>query len=134
VSASNERSDAVRVLDDATVHMLARHWEDGWNRGDLETIMAPFAQDVVFSSPGVSMMTGDPAKTTIEGADALREYIDGALRRTRGISYTLQATYAGTDSVVLVYGCGFPDGAQKPGADLMRVDRDRMVVEWRCHY
>ena len=134
MSASNERSDAVRVLDDATVHMLARHWEDGWNRGDLETIMAPFAQDVVFSSPGVSMMTGDPAKTTIEGADALREYIDGALRRTRGISYTLQATYAGTDSVVLVYGCGFPDGAQKPGADLMRVDRDRMVVEWRCHY
>jgi len=134
VSASKERSDAVRVLDDATVHMLARHWEDGWNRGDLETIMAPFAQDVVFSSPGVSMMTGDPAKTTIEGADALREYIDGALRRTRGISYTLQATYAGTDSVVLVYGCGFPDGAQKPGADLMRVDRDRMVVEWRCHY
>ena len=134
MSASNERSDAVRVLDDATVHMLARHWEDGWNRGDLETIMAPFAQDVVFSSPGVSMMTGDPAKTTIEGADALREYIDGALRRTRGISYTLQATYAGTDSVILVYACGFPDGAQKPGADLMRVDRDRMVVEWRCHY
>jgi hypothetical protein len=134
VSASSERSDAVRVLDDATVHMLAHHWEDGWNRGDLETIMAPFARDVVFSSPGVSMMTGDPAKTTIEGADALRAYIDGALRRTRGIRYSLQATYAGTDSVVLVYTCGFPDGAQKPGADLMRVDRDCMVVEWRCHY
>ena len=134
MSASSDGSDAVRVLDDATVHMLARHWEDGWNRGDLETIMAPFAPDVVFSSPGVSMMTGDPARTTIEGADALREYIDGALRRTRGISYTLQATYAGTESVVLVYACGFPDGAQKPGADLMRVDRDSMVVEWRCHY
>ena len=134
MSASNERSDAVRVLDDATVHMLARHWEDGWNRGDLETIMAPFAQDVVFSSPGVSMMTGDPAKTTIEGADALRAYLNAALQRTNGIRYALHSTYTGTDSVILVYACGFPDGAQKPGADLMRVDRDRMVVEWRCHY
>jgi ketosteroid isomerase-like protein len=134
VSASSEGSRAVRVLDDATVQMLALHWEDGWNRGDLETIMAPFAQGVVFSSPGVSMMTGDPARTTIEGADALRAYLDAALRRTQGISYTLQTTYAGTDSVVLVYTCGFSDGAQKPGADLMRVDRDRMVVEWRCHY
>ena len=134
MSTSNEGSDVVRVLDDATVNMLARHWEDGWNRGDLETIMAPFARDVVFGSPGISMMTGDPAKTTIEGADALRAYLAAALRRTHGIRYTLQATYAGTDSVVLVYACGFPDGAQKPGADLMRVDRDRMVVEWRCHY
>jgi ketosteroid isomerase-like protein len=134
VSASNEGSRAVRVLDDATVETLARHWEDGWNRGDLETIMAPFAPDVVFSSPGISMMTGDPAKTTIEGADALRAYVDAALRQTRGIRYTLQATYAGVDSVVLVYTCGLPDGAQTPGADLMRVDSDGSVVEWRCHY
>jgi ketosteroid isomerase-like protein len=134
VSLSSEGSRGVRILDDATVEVLARSWEDGWNRGDLETIMAPFAADVVFISPGVSMMTGDPAKTMIEGADALRAYVDAALRRTRGIRYTLQATYAGIDSVVLVYTCGLPDGAQKPGADLMRVDGDRMVVEWRCHY
>lgn len=134
MSSSTEGTSAVRSLDDATVRMLARHWEDGWNRGDLDTIMAPFAPGVVFSSPGISMMTGDPEKTTIEGADALRAYIDSSLRRTRGIRYTLQATYAGTDSVVLVYTCGLPDGAQKPGADLMRVDSGRRVVEWRCHY
>jgi ketosteroid isomerase-like protein len=134
VSPSTEGSGAVPVLDDATVQMLARHWEDGWNRGDPETIMAPFAPDVVFSSPGISMMSGDPAKTTIEGADALRSYIDNALRRTRGVRYTLRATYVGTDSIVLAYACGLPDGAEKLGADLMRVDGDRMVVEWRCHY
>ena len=134
MSASSEGSRGARVLDDATVRKLARHWEDGWNRGYLETIMAPFAQDVVFSSPGISMMTGDPAKTTIEGIDALRTYIDTVLRRTRGVRYTLRATYVGTDSIVLAYACGLPDGAEKLGADLMRVDGDRMVVEWRCHY
>jgi len=122
------------VLDDATVQMLVRHWEDGWNRADLETIMAPFAADVVFSSPGVSMMTNDPAATTIEGRDALREYLERALRLTPGVRYTLQSTYAGTDSVVLTYSCGLPDGPQKSGADLMLVDGDHKIVEWRCHY
>jgi ketosteroid isomerase-like protein len=124
----------MRVLDDPTVQDLQRHWEDGWNRGDVDTIMAPFATDVVFSSPGIAMLTGDPVKTTIEGYDALRAYIEGALRRTSGIRYTLEATYRGTDTIVLVYTCSLPDGTQKPGSDLMRVDQDRKIVEWRCHY
>lgn len=124
----------MRILDEATVERLARHWEDGWNRADVETIMAPFAADVVFSSPGIAMLTGDPARTTVEGHDALREYIEDALRRTPGVRYTLRATYAGTDSLVLVYACGLPDGTQKLGADSMRVGPDRQVVEWRCHY
>ncbi len=27
-----------------------------------------------------------------------------------------------------------PDGSDRPGADLMRLDGDGKVVEWRCHY
>ncbi len=122
------------MLDDATVQILERQWHDGWNQGEVETIMAPFAPDVVFASPGIAMMTGDPAQTTIEGRDALRVYIEGALRRTREVRYTLTATYVGTDSIILVYSCGLPDGVQKLGADSMRVNGDGKVVEWRCHY
>ena len=122
------------VVDDSTVQRLQRHWEDGWNQGDVDTIMAPFAADVVFASPGIAMMTGDPSRTTIEGQDALRSYIEGALRKTRGVRYTLTATHVGTDSIVLVYSCGLPDGEQKLGADLMRVDDTGKVIEWRCHY
>jgi ketosteroid isomerase-like protein len=123
-----------RMLDDATVQSLARHWEQGWNRGDVDTIMAPFAPSIVFSSPGISLMTGDPAKTTIGGGDELRAYLAAALGRTREVRYTLHATYVGTDSVVLVYECGLPGAKQKTGADLMRVDDDGKVIEWRCHY
>jgi hypothetical protein len=122
------------MLDDATVETLQRHWEQGWNRGDLETIMAPFAPEVVFSSPGISMLTGDPSKTTIEGFDALRTYIEDALRKAGGVRYSLRATHVGTDSIVLVYSCSLPNGPEKLGADLMRVDGDRKVIEWRCHY
>jgi len=97
--------------------------------------MTPFAADVVFSSPGIALMTGDPNRTTIEGSEALRAYIEGALRRSpAGLHYTLQQTYVGTDAVVFTYRCDLPDGTQKPGADSMRVDDDGKVVEWRCHY
>ena len=122
------------VLDAATVDTIRRHWHDGWNRADLDTIMTPFAADVVFASPGISMMTGDPDRSTIEGRDALRAYIAEALRRTPGVRYTTLATHVGTASIVLVYECGMPGGPQKHGADLMRVDAAGEVVEWRCHY
>ncbi len=122
------------VLDAATVETLCRHWNDGWNRADLTTIMAPFADDVVFASPGISMLTGDPERSTIEGRAALRDYIAEALRLTPGVRYTTLATHVGTASIVLVYECGVPGGPQKHGADLMRVDATGRVVEWRCHY
>jgi ketosteroid isomerase-like protein len=131
----SERTGAAwSQLDDATAQRLARAWQDGWNRGDLDTILAPFATDVVFSSPGIAMMTGDPARTTIAGAAALRDYLAAALERTRDLRYTLRATYAGVDSVVLVYDCGRPGGPVKAGADLMRVGGDAKIVEWRCHF
>jgi len=122
------------MLDDATVADLSRHWHEGWNAGDLAIIMAPFAADVVFSSPFLPRLTGDPATTALHGYDALRAYLDRALRRTPGIQYTLDATYAGTDAVVLVYTCQLPDGTVKRGADSMRVGSGGQVVEWRCHY
>jgi ketosteroid isomerase-like protein len=122
------------MLDDATVQMLQRHWVDGWNGGDVEMIVEPFAPDVVFSSPGIAMLTGDPARTTITGKTAVRTDIEDALRRTSQVRYRLQATYVGTDSVVIVSSCGLPDGDQKVGSDSMRVDGRRQVVEWRCHY
>lgn len=64
----------------------------------------------------------------------MRTYIEDALRRTGQVRYTLQATRVGTDSIVLSYACGLPDGPEKLGADLMLVGADQKVVEWRCHY
>jgi hypothetical protein len=121
-------------LSEARVGELVQHWHDGWNDGDVETIMAPFADGVVFRSPFVSRLTGDPAKTAVEGRDALRDYVVGALTRTPGIRYTIDATYFGPDGVVLVYRCHLPDGSIKLGADSMVVDAAGQVVEWRSHY
>jgi hypothetical protein len=122
------------MLDEATVESLERHWEQGWNGCDLDTIMAPLAEQVVFSSPFVPRLTGDPDSTAICGHEALRSYVADSLRRAGDIRYTLDATYVGSDSVVLSYTCLFADGTRRTGADSMRVDEDGKVVEWRSHY
>jgi hypothetical protein len=124
----------VSTIDPATAAELQRHWDEGWNGEDVDTIMAPFADDIVFSSPFIPRVSGDPAKTTIEGSDALRSYVAHALERTPGIRYTVDATYVGTDTIVLVYTCYLPNDTIKKGADSMRVDPNDKVVEWRCHY
>ncbi len=122
------------MIDDTTMASLCRHWEQGWNGLDVDTIMAPFAPGIVFSSPAVPKFSGDPAQRTVEGRDALRAYVVEALRRAGDVRYSIDASFAGTDTVVLVYSCHFPDGTTRPGADLMRLGPDGSVVEWRCHY
>jgi hypothetical protein len=122
------------VIDDQVVAGIARHWDEGWNGADVDVIMAPFAEDVVFASPFLPRLTGNPAQRTIDGVAALRRYVSDALARAGDVRYTLHQALAGTDTVVLVYTCHLPDGRDQPGADLLRVDPDGKVAEWRCHY
>jgi hypothetical protein len=122
------------VIDDAIVADLGRHWEDGWNDHDVDLIMASFADAVVFSSPFVSRYTGSPEQATIDGHDALRAYVVDALRRAPLVRYTLNDTFVSPDTVVLLYTFRVPDGPTRPGVDLMRVDGEGKVVEWRSHY
>jgi SnoaL-like domain len=124
----------VKAVDEAVVRRLADHWEQGWNDMDVDVIMAPFADDVVFGSPFVTRVTGDESVATIEGHGALRAYVVDALERTPGIRYTLHAAYAGPDTVVLVYTVHRPDGTDTPGADYMKLDDAGKVVDWRSHY
>jgi ketosteroid isomerase-like protein len=114
------------MLDGATVARLERHWLEGWNGEDVELIMEPYADDVVFSSP----FSG----STIAGRAALTEYVDAALKRTPGIRYTLDETYVGTDAICILYTASLPNGTTKSGADTMRVDGSGQIVDWRCHY
>jgi ketosteroid isomerase-like protein len=124
----------ILMLDDGTVERLAHHWETGWNRRDLDLIMEPFADDIVFSSPYVVKQLGDRAHGTVKGHDDLRAYVAAALERAGDVRYTLRHRFAGTDSVILLYTCHLPGGGDREGADFMRVGGQGKVVEWRSHY
>jgi ketosteroid isomerase-like protein len=121
-------------VQEGTAAALARHWEQGWNGLDLETIMAPFADDVTFSSPFVSRFTGDPAVTHVTGYAAVRDYMATALERAGDVRYTLDDVYQGTDMVILVYRFQRPGQPERAGADSMRLDTVDKVVEWRSCY
>jgi hypothetical protein len=130
-----QRAEGLRAVDPSVVERLERHWEDGWNGEDVDLIVAPFAPDVVFSSPFVSRLSDDHADATIVGFDAVRGYVvESFTRATPGIRYTLDGSFAGTDSVVLLYTVHHPTLGDRAGADTMRLDDDGRVVEWRCHY
>jgi hypothetical protein len=117
------------------VAALRRHWLDGWNGEDVDTIVAPFHRDIVFSSPFVSRITGDPKRTSIRGLDAVRQYCaDSFVRATRGIRYSVDFAYAGTVSVVLQYTVHHPALGDLRGVDTMRLDPEGKVIEWHCHY
>jgi hypothetical protein len=120
------------MVDDTTVDSLRRHWEDGWNHADLETIMEPMAQDVVFCSPFVARVTGGASE--IRGYDALRSYCEDALTRTPGITYTVQRAYVAPRSLILTYSFTRPDGAVKEGVDIMKLNDANQIVEWTSHY
>jgi len=123
------------VIDAAAARALVEHWHEGWNGEDVDRIMAPFAEDVVFTSPFVSRVGPDGTSEAVVGAAALRAYVTGALRRTPGIRYRVDEVHLGTDTLVLDYTVTFPDGRPPTtGADLMRIDADGRVVEWRSHY
>lgn len=130
-----ERSPGVQAVDVAVVEALGRHWEDGWNGEDTEVITEPFAPEITFRSPFVARIADDEGRTVVEGIDAVRRYVaDSFERATPGIRYTLDSSYACTDSVVLLYTVHHPTRGDLPGADFMRLDDRGQVVEWRSHY
>lgn len=128
------RDAGLRVIDADVVERLRRHWEDGWNDADVDVICEPFADDVVFSSPFVPRILGDPGTWELRGIDAVRQYVaDSFERATPGIRYRCDHAHAGTDAVILAYTVLHPAG-ERLGVDLMRLDDVGAVVEWRCHY
>lgn len=129
-----KRLPELKVVDGDTVEAMRRHWEDGWNGADVDLICEPFADDVVFSSPFVPRILGDPEVWEIRGIEAVRQYVaDSFERATQGIRYRCDQASAGTEMVVLTYTVLHPEG-ERLGVDVMRMNDAGRVVEWRCHY
>lgn len=60
-----------------TSDAFAREWVQAWNRRDLESLLACFAEDVEFRSPLAAKLLGEPSGT-VHGKANLREYFTKA--------------------------------------------------------
>ena len=81
---------------------LAGAWFEAWNRHDLESILAHYAEDVELSSPLVARILGI-ADATVRGKTALRAYFARALAAFPELRFEPIEVAAGVCSVVLVY-------------------------------
>lgn len=108
---------------------FAQEWTDAWNRHELEAILWHYADNVVFTSPFVLRLVGDPSGT-LRGKMALRGYFGQALGAYRDLRFVLLDVYATVDGLIVVY----ESVNDLVGAEAMRLGPDGKVVEARCHY
>lgn len=64
---------------------FARSWIDAWNRRDIESVLAMYADDLSFTSPTALEVIG---RSTVSGKSALRDYWQKALVRLGDLQFT----------------------------------------------
>ncbi|WP_416974016.1 nuclear transport factor 2 family protein [Streptomyces sp. 4F14] len=89
-------------MDLASAERFAREWAEAWNAHDLERILAHYTDDVVFTSPGIVRLLGDPSGE-VRGKEALRAYWATALSRLPGLRFTVEDVRASVRTVVINY-------------------------------
>jgi hypothetical protein len=85
-----------------SAEQFAREWAKAWNDRDLEAILVHYADDVVFHSPRIQEVTGDPV-AFVSGKEALRAYWAKALDLARDLFFEVDQVFRGSDAVTIVY-------------------------------
>ena len=86
----------------STLAALGRTWVEAWNTGDLERVLALYAEDAVMTSDRIPAM-GFDASGTVRGKDSLRAYWGKALGLIPNLHFTVIDVFVSPDSVVVFY-------------------------------
>lgn len=89
-------------VNDEQLQRFAAGWIEAWNSRDLERILRHYADDVEFTSPFVTQLTGDAAGC-LRGKAALRDYFARGLKAYPELKFELQHVLGGVDGCTLVY-------------------------------
>jgi ketosteroid isomerase-like protein len=117
------------MIDAAFVAELAREWIAAWNSHDLERVLSHYDDDFVMSSPLIVSRGFDPSGT-LRGKAAVRPYWAAGLAATPDLRFTLDAVFAGPDSIALLY----RNQAGRRVVEVLVLDAARRVVRGMAHY
>ncbi|MFD8708518.1 nuclear transport factor 2 family protein [Kitasatospora sp. NPDC059648] len=81
---------------------FAREWAADWNSHDLERILAHYTEDIVFASPRIVDLVGDPTGE-VRGKEALRVYWAKGLQHLPDLHFTVEDVRASVDTLVINY-------------------------------
>jgi len=89
-------------IDSDFAQAFARDWVKAWNDHDLDAILAHYAEDVVFHSPRIRMVTGRDVDS-VSGKTELRAYWSAALSRLRDLFFEIDQVLPGSDALTILY-------------------------------
>jgi len=81
---------------------FAEEWEAAWNSHDLERILVPYADDVVFLSHHIIDRLGEPSGE-VRGKLALRAYWGSGLNGESDLHFTVEDLRVSVDTIVINY-------------------------------
>lgn len=81
---------------------FARQWISAWNLHDLDSIVAHYSDEIVFSSPFVERL-GAGVSGSLHGRAALLKYFTAALGKFPSLRFHLRAVLVGVDTVTILY-------------------------------
>lgn len=90
------------AMDTDFAQRFAQAWVDAWNAHDLDQVLAHYEEAVVFQSPMVTLVTGEPSGR-LQGKAALRAYWSAALARLPDLHFELHDVLLGADCLTLYY-------------------------------
>lgn len=103
------------------VRAFAAQWKQACNSHNLDRIAALYSEDVVFKSPRVRTISGEPSGT-LHGRDAVRDYWRRLLEKRPGLSFAIERVFTGVDSIALEYRVG-----DTRGIEFMTLDDDNLI-------
>ena len=89
-------------MDADKAQSFTRAWVQAWNDHDLEAILSHYAEDVVFHSPRIRMVTGRDVDS-VSGKAELRAYWGKALAMLRDLFFEVDQVLVGSDALNILY-------------------------------
>lgn len=90
------------MIDRAFAEHFAKEWIGAWNAHDLDAILRHFADGIVFRSPRIALVMGEPV-AFVTGKPALALYWGKALSIAKDLHFTFDRLYVGSDSLTIAY-------------------------------
>jgi ketosteroid isomerase-like protein len=89
-------------VDLAFAQRFAEDWAAAWNSHDLDRILEHYTDDLVFASPRIAQLVGEPSGE-VQGKAALRAYWRKGLEHLPDLHVTLEDVRVSVDTIVINY-------------------------------
>lgn len=90
------------MIDRQWAERFATEWIALWNARNLDEILKHYAESIVFHSPRIALVLGEPIDF-VAGKPALARYWAKALAENKRLHFDLDRVYVGSDSLTIAY-------------------------------